>query len=78
MVFLCWAELFKMVCDKNETDVDISIPAVMLPQDAGVNMEEHIKNNSIGMIYLYIYGIGYAVLSALKILILKHFSYFWF
>ncbi|XP_054781016.1 signal peptide peptidase-like 4 [Prosopis cineraria] len=46
-------ELFKMVCEENETDVDIKIPAVMLPQDAGVNMEEHIKNNSIVSVQLY-------------------------
>ncbi|KAK2407059.1 signal peptide peptidase [Trifolium repens] len=46
-------ELFKMVCEENETDVDIGIPAVMLPQDAGLNMERHIKNNSIVSIQLY-------------------------
>ncbi|MCH96979.1 signal peptide peptidase-like 4-like, partial [Trifolium medium] len=28
------AGLFKMVCEDNETDIDIGIPAVMLPQDA--------------------------------------------
>ena len=39
-----------MVCEENETDVDIGIPAVMLPQDAGLNLERHIKNNSNGMI----------------------------
>ncbi|QHO08659.1 hypothetical protein HN51_067236 [Arachis hypogaea] len=27
-------ELFKMVCEENETDIDIGIPTVMLPQDA--------------------------------------------
>ncbi|KAE9615592.1 putative PA domain, peptidase A22B, signal peptide peptidase [Lupinus albus] len=41
-------ELFKMVCEDNETDVNIGIPAVMLPQDAGINLEKHIRNNSIG------------------------------
>ncbi|XP_028770406.1 signal peptide peptidase-like 4 [Neltuma alba] len=46
-------ELFKMVCEENETDVDIKIPAVMLPQDAGANLEEHIKNNSIVSVQLY-------------------------
>jgi hypothetical protein len=29
------AELYKMVCDQNETDLDINIPAVLLPKDAG-------------------------------------------
>ncbi|RDX97213.1 Signal peptide peptidase-like 4 [Mucuna pruriens] len=46
-------ELFKMVCEENETDVDIGIPAVMLPQDAGLNLERHIKNNSNVSIQLY-------------------------
>ncbi|KAG5008286.1 hypothetical protein JHK82_026215 [Glycine max] len=41
------AELFKMVCEANETDVDIGIPAVMLPQDAGENLKNHILNNSL-------------------------------
>ena len=43
-------ELFKMVCGQNESDVNISIPVVMLPQDAGMNLENDIKNNSRGMI----------------------------
>ncbi|KAF1869457.1 hypothetical protein Lal_00022863 [Lupinus albus] len=46
-------ELFKMVCEDNETDVNIGIPAVMLPQDAGINLEKHIRNNSIVSIQLY-------------------------
>lgn len=37
-----------MVCEENETDIDIGIPAVMLPQDAGTNLERHLENNSIG------------------------------
>ncbi|XP_058223372.1 signal peptide peptidase-like 4 isoform X2 [Rhododendron vialii] len=41
------AELFKMVCEANETDVDIGIPAVMLPQDAGISLEESLNNKSI-------------------------------
>ncbi|XP_044493217.1 signal peptide peptidase-like 4 isoform X2 [Mangifera indica] len=47
------AELFKMVCEANETDLDIQIPAVMLPQDAGANLENHIKNNSLVLVQLY-------------------------
>ncbi|KAK7394759.1 hypothetical protein VNO78_15297 [Psophocarpus tetragonolobus] len=46
-------ELFKMVCEQNETDVDIGIPAVMLPQDAGENLENHILNKSIVSVQLY-------------------------
>ncbi|XP_027349464.1 signal peptide peptidase-like 4 [Abrus precatorius] len=46
-------ELFKMVCEENETDIDIRIPAVMLPQDAGENLENHILNKSIVSVQLY-------------------------
>ncbi|KDO86182.1 hypothetical protein CISIN_1g009437mg [Citrus sinensis] len=46
-------ELFKMVCESNETDVDIRIPAIMLPQDAGANLEKLIKNNSVVSVQLY-------------------------
>lgn len=41
-----------MVCEPNETDVEILIPAIMLPQDAGANLEKHIKSNSVGMLSL--------------------------
>ncbi|XP_058223381.1 signal peptide peptidase-like 4 isoform X3 [Rhododendron vialii] len=47
------AELFKMVCEANETDVDIGIPAVMLPQDAGISLEESLNNKSIVSVQLY-------------------------
>lgn len=47
------AELFKMVCEANQTDVDISIPVVMLPQDAGVNLEKYLQNNSTGMLFFF-------------------------
>ncbi|KAI5647256.1 hypothetical protein M9H77_33261 [Catharanthus roseus] len=40
-------ELFKMVCEPNETDVSIGIPSVMLPQDAGDTFEKYMKNNSV-------------------------------
>ncbi|KAF3441507.1 hypothetical protein FNV43_RR15421 [Rhamnella rubrinervis] len=46
-------ELFKMVCEKNESDVDIGIPAVMLPQDAGTNLENELMNNSTVSVQLY-------------------------
>ncbi|CAA3006253.1 signal peptide peptidase-like 4 [Olea europaea subsp. europaea] len=46
-------ELFKMVCEANETDVDIKIPAVMIPQDAGASLVQSIKNNSHVSVQLY-------------------------
>ncbi|CAK9134401.1 unnamed protein product [Ilex paraguariensis] len=46
-------ELFKMVCEPNETDISIGIPAVMLPQDAGASLQERIKNNSAVSVQLY-------------------------
>lgn len=66
-----------MVCEENETDIDIGIPAVMLPQDVGTNMEKHIKNNSIGMIYFYCIYLLFCnwlcLLVGNRILILKYF-----
>ncbi|KVH95424.1 Peptidase A22B, signal peptide peptidase [Cynara cardunculus var. scolymus] len=45
------AELYKMVCEPDETDLDIHIPTVMLPQDAGVELERMLSNrSSIGTI----------------------------
>ncbi|KAG8651867.1 hypothetical protein MANES_06G032400v8 [Manihot esculenta] len=41
-------ELYKMVCEPNETDLDIKIPAVMLPQDAGASLEKMLLNSSSG------------------------------
>ncbi|KAI9182021.1 hypothetical protein LWI28_021184 [Acer negundo] len=46
-------ELFKMVCEANQTDVDIRIPALMLPQDAGATLENFIKNSSSVSVQLY-------------------------
>lgn len=46
-------ELFKMVCEENETDVTIGIPAVMLPQDAGDSLEKDLKNNISVSVQLY-------------------------
>jgi hypothetical protein len=37
-----FAELYKMVCDSNETDLDINIPAVLLPKEAGAALERHL------------------------------------
>ncbi|GKU88100.1 hypothetical protein SLEP1_g2404 [Rubroshorea leprosula] len=41
-------ELFKMVCEAN-ADLDIKIPAVMLPQDAGENLEGFMGNSTVSV-----------------------------
>lgn len=41
-----------MVCDPDETDLDIHIPAVMLPQDAGTSLEKMLISNSSGKLFL--------------------------
>jgi hypothetical protein len=38
------AELYKMVCERNETDLDIGIPAVLLPKDAGTKLQSLLSN----------------------------------
>ncbi|KAL9671325.1 hypothetical protein QQ045_008893 [Rhodiola kirilowii] len=46
-------DLIKMVCEENQTDLDIAIPAVMLPQDAGTSLEMLLKNNSNVSVQIY-------------------------
>ncbi|KAL1546277.1 Signal peptide peptidase-like 4 [Salvia divinorum] len=46
-------ELFKMVCEANETDVRVGIPVVMLPQDAGQSLKESMTNSSHVSIQMY-------------------------
>ncbi|CAH9140398.1 unnamed protein product [Cuscuta epithymum] len=46
-------ELFKMVCQGNETDLVIRIPAIMLPQDAGKSLIDNIMNKSEVSVQLY-------------------------
>ncbi|KZV31536.1 signal peptide peptidase-like 2-like [Dorcoceras hygrometricum] len=46
-------ELYKMVCEPDETDLDINIPAVMLPQDAGSTLEKMLSNGSSVSVQLY-------------------------
>ncbi|KAL3645684.1 Signal peptide peptidase-like 2 [Castilleja foliolosa] len=46
-------ELYKMVCEPDETDLDIHIPAVMLPQNAGVALENMLSNGSSVSVQLY-------------------------
>ncbi|KAF9614154.1 hypothetical protein IFM89_015473 [Coptis chinensis] len=43
-------ELYKMVCEENETDLHIHIPVVMVPQNAGSILEKNlIVNSSVGV-----------------------------
>lgn len=37
-----------MVCDPNETDLHIGIPAVMLPKDAGASLEGSLRSGVPG------------------------------
>ncbi|KAK1313519.1 Signal peptide peptidase-like 4 [Acorus calamus] len=46
-------ELYKMVCDSNETNPHINIPAVMLPQDAGESLESYLKKGTPVSVQLY-------------------------
>ncbi|BFG21995.1 hypothetical protein CerSpe_082690 [Prunus speciosa] len=46
-------ELFKMVCEDDEPDVEIGIPAVMLPQDVGAILENDLMNKSKVSVQLY-------------------------
>ncbi|KAL0395163.1 UNVERIFIED_CONTAM: Signal peptide peptidase-like 2 [Sesamum latifolium] len=41
-----YEELYKMVCEPDETDLDIHIPAVMLPEDAGATLEKMLSYGS--------------------------------
>ncbi|KAL4325502.1 hypothetical protein GQ457_11G024500 [Hibiscus cannabinus] len=46
-------ELYKMVCEPDETDLDIHIPTVMLPQDAGASLEKMLTSNLSVFVQLY-------------------------
>ncbi|KAG8363314.1 hypothetical protein BUALT_Bualt19G0009500 [Buddleja alternifolia] len=46
-------ELFKMVCEANETDVKVGIPVVMLPHDAGASLKRSMGNSSHVSIQIY-------------------------
>ncbi|XP_073307840.1 signal peptide peptidase-like 4 isoform X2 [Primulina huaijiensis] len=46
-------ELFKMVCEANETDVIVGIPVVMLPKDAGKSLKLSMSNSSNVSIQMY-------------------------
>ncbi|KAI7733644.1 hypothetical protein M8C21_028587 [Ambrosia artemisiifolia] len=44
-------ELFKMVCEADEPDVNIGIPVVMLPQDAGESLKQSLQEKINGRLY---------------------------
>ncbi|KAL6569526.1 Signal peptide peptidase-like 4 [Orobanche minor] len=46
-------ELFKMVCEANETNINIGIPVVMLPRDAGESLKQNMNNTSHVSIQMY-------------------------
>lgn len=46
-------ELYKMVCEPDETDLDITIPALLLPRDAGLSLEKTLLNSSSVSVQLY-------------------------
>ncbi|KAG0535560.1 hypothetical protein BDA96_04G376400 [Sorghum bicolor] len=45
-------ELYKMVCETNETNLDIGIPAVLLPKDAGSSLERSLSSGEV-LVELY-------------------------
>ena len=45
-----------MVCEPDETDLDIHIPAVMLPQDAGASLEKMLMNSSSGKHFVVLHS----------------------
>ncbi|ERM94998.1 hypothetical protein AMTRI_Chr07g80730 [Amborella trichopoda] len=46
-------ELYKMVCQDNETNLHISIPAVMLPSKAGLSLEKSLSSGASVTVQLY-------------------------
>ncbi|KAJ0739927.1 putative aminopeptidase [Helianthus annuus] len=46
-------ELFKMVCEADEPDVNIGIPVVMLPQDAGESLKQSLQEKINVSVQLY-------------------------
>lgn len=72
ILFLLFTELYKMVCEPDETDLNIHIPAVMLPLDAGTRLENMLMSTSSGELPLSIFIIvccllgifcGFAIIS---------------
>ena len=51
------AELYKMVCDRNETDLDIGIPAVLLPKDAGSKLRSLLSSGEGNFLRLLLFTV---------------------
>lgn len=59
-LFLLFAALYKMVCTDNETNLDIHIPAIMLPIDAGTRLEKMLMSSSSGELSFIIFNQYYS------------------
>lgn len=46
------AELYKMVCETNETNLDIGIHAVLLPKDAGSSLQRSLSSGE-GKLFVF-------------------------
>jgi len=51
------AELYKMVCDHNETELDIGIPAVLLPKDAGSKLRNLLSSGEGNFLHLLLFTV---------------------
>ena len=51
------AELYKMVCDHNETELDIGIPAVLLPKDAGSKLRSLLSSGEGNFLRLLLFTV---------------------
>ncbi|QCD93010.1 hypothetical protein DEO72_LG5g1080 [Vigna unguiculata] len=49
-------ELYKMVCDPDEIDLNIHIHAVMLPLDAGARLEKMLISTSLGLLLTHVHS----------------------
>ncbi|KAM0005107.1 putative peptidase A22B, signal peptide peptidase [Helianthus debilis subsp. tardiflorus] len=46
-----FTELFKMVCEADEPDVNISFPVAMLPQDASESLKQSLQEKINGTVH---------------------------
>lgn len=61
------AELYKMVCERNETDLDIGIPAVLLPKDAGTKLQSLLSSGEGIFLYLLLFNALYHILVSMRV-----------
>lgn len=51
----CFADLYKMVCNENDTSLNVTIPVVMIPKSAGENLRKSLANGERGELsFLYL------------------------